>query len=146
MRQRLISGLHLGREVGTNFNLDIDLNKLPKKQREVLSIIGEDFIRSFDNKEDGYKLGGYEHCDFGWLNDKVFVLGLEPSYQWDKLLVFQFDFENKDNSAALYGTAFGPYGSSIAIKKKQLKDYKRKSKFTNFINEWYNLLKEALYE
>lgn len=139
MRQRIITETCLGRSIGTDFNLNTDLNKIPQNQKDILVKVGQDFINQFD-----CNLGGYEHCDFGWLNDEVFVLGLEPSYQWEDLLVFQFDFKNKELSRVLTGTAFGPYGTNIAMKIKVLKDYKKKSKFSNFLNKWYDLLKEKL--
>ena len=146
MRYRIgIAGaLHIGRSEGTDFSLDNELGDLNKEQEELLKEIADDFINQFDSEEKGWKLGGYDRCDFGWLNDKVFVVGLEPSYQWDRLLAFQFDFENKNTSMVLTGTAFGAYGSDIALKMKYLKDYKRKSKFANFIEKWYDTIKEKM--
>jgi hypothetical protein len=44
----------------------------------------------------------------------------------------------------LYGTAFGYYGTKIAVKTRYLKNYKRKSKFANFINKWYEKVWEVL--
>lgn len=146
MRNRIdiASMLHIGRSIGTDFSLDNELGELNESQKELLNEITCDFISQFDSEEKCYKLGGYDRCDFGWLTSKVFVVGLEPSYQWDRLLVFQFNFERKEMSAVLTGTAFGPYGTNIAMKIKCLKDYKRKTKFFNFINKWYDKIKEKL--
>ena len=141
MRYRfgIANNLYIGREIGTDFGLDNEISKFNEEQKELLNSITKDFIEQFDNK-----LGGYDRCDFGW-NDKVFEVGLEPSYMWDKLLIFRFDLENRDNSMILYGTAFGYYGTKVAVKTKYLKEYKRKSKFANFINKWYEkVLKELL--
>ena len=145
MRYRIgiANNLYIGRQIGTDFELDNEISKFNEEQKELLNSITKDFIEQFDSEEKGYKLGGYDRCDFGW-NDKVFEVGLEPSYIWDKLLIFRFDLENKDNSIVLYGTAFGYYGTKIAVKTRYLKNYKRKSKFANFINKWYEKVWEVL--
>ena len=142
MRYRIgiADAIHIGRSCGTSCGLDNDI-KLNEKQKLLLQNIADDFISQFDSAPN-YGLGGHDCCDFGWLNNHVFCVGFEPSYQWEHLLTFRFDFEDKDNSRVLTGTAFGPYGSNIAVKIKYLKDYKRKTKFTNFINKWYEQLKE----
>ena len=144
MRRRMgtADAMQIGRSIGTDFSLDNELGNISERQTRLLDEIRQDFIRQFDSEENDYGLGGYESCDFGWLNDKVFVVGLEPSYQWDNFLVFQFDFENKGTSAVLRGTAFGSYGSNTAIKMKYLKDYKRKTKYYRFIEKWYERIKE----
>lgn len=146
MRNRIgiASALHIGRSIGTDFSLDNELGELSESQKELLDEIAKDFISQFDSEEKGYKLGGYDRCDFGWLAPRVFVVGLEPSYQWDRLLVFQFDLERKEMSAILTGTSFGPYGTNIAMNIRYLKDYKRKTKFPSFINKWYDKIKEEL--
>lgn len=150
MRHRfgLASCTGLGRGPGSDFGLDNDYSGFNKEQELVLGQVAKDFITQFDSKETDYKLGGYEVCDFGWIDGARTVLGvgLEPSYQWDKMLVFQFDFEDKCNCLILTGTAFGPYGSDIALKMKYYKDYKRKSKLIKFIDKWYDKLKEVMYE
>lgn len=146
MRNRIgiASALHIGRSVGTDFSLDNELGELSESQKELLNEIAKDFISQFDSEEKGYKLGGYDRCDFGWLTTKVLVVGLEPSYRWDRLLVFQFDLENMETSAVITGTSFGPYGSQVAYKMKYLREYRRNSKFKAFIEKWYEKIKEEL--
>lgn len=130
----------LGRAIGTSFCLDNNVINMSQSQIDSLNKILKDFIYEFDS-EPNYGLGGHDTCDFGFLNDTTFCIGYEPSYQCERLLVFQFDFKNKENSVIIYGTAFGPYGSNIAAKRKYLKDYKRKSKLTEFFNKWYDEIK-----
>ena len=144
MRTRMCVGTCLGREIGTDFHLDLDIHALPKEQTDLLMRVGKDFVDTFDSEEDGWKLGGYNYCDFGWINETTFTLGFEPPYQWDRLLVFVFDFKNKENSGVMDGIAFGPYGSGIRKKFKSLAQYKRHGKRIDFINKWYYLLKEEL--
>ena len=144
MRNRIgiAASTGLGRAIGTSFGLDNEIGILSKSQTDLIYAIRNDFINEFDSEEKGYKLGGHDTCDFGWLSPTVFVCGYEASYQWERVLVFQFDFAHKEDSAIVTGTAFGPYGSDVAYTFKQLKDYKRRTKFTRFLNKWYDKLKE----
>lgn len=144
MRTRMCSGTCLGREIGTDFHLDLDIHSLPKEQTDLLMSVGKDFVDTFDTEEDGWKLGGYGTCDFGWIEEGIFVLGIEPSYMYDRCLIFQFDFDDYSNSGVLDGIAFGPYGSGIRKSFKSLAQYKRHGKRVDFINRWYDKLKEVI--
>lgn len=132
MRRRIgcASSLGIGRSIGTTFCLDNNFEGLSKKQIETLVRIEKDFCETFEK---------FEYCEFGFSCDRrILYFGVEPSYMYDKLLVFGFNFDNREESTVQYGTSFGPYGSNIAIKRKALKDYKRESVFTRFIEKWYN--------
>lgn len=144
MRERMCVGTCLGRGIGTDFHLNLDIHALPKQQFNLLMRIGKDFVETFDSEEDGWKLGGYGKCDFGWVNETNFVLGIESSYMYDRTLVFVFDFKNKKDSGVIDGIAFGPYGTGIRKSFKSLAQYKRHGKRVDFINRWYDKLKEVI--
>lgn len=88
---------------------------------------------------------GYDGFDFH-LSKTGFTFGIEPSYRLDELLIIYIDFNDKNNSYIEKGIAFGWYGSNCATKIKFYKDYKRKSKFIRFVDEWYKPLLEKLKE
>ena len=75
-----------------------------------------------------------------------FAFGIEPSYQFDELLIVYIDFYDKNNSYIERGFATGFYGSNCVSKTKFYKDYKRKSKFIRFVDEWYQPLLDKLKE
>lgn len=75
-----------------------------------------------------------------------FAFGIEPSYQFDELLIVYIDFYDKNNSYIERGLATGFYGSNCVSKTKFYKDYKRKSKFIRFVDEWYQPLLDKLKE
>lgn len=141
MRHRIgiaaCTGLGLG--PGTGFNIDnMGLEKFPS---ELLRDISNDFAAQFS-----CLAIDTEGCDFGWLTPTVFCCGFEPAYQWQRLLVFQFDFENTEKSGVAYGTAFGYYGTEIALRYKELSDYKKHGKYAKFIEKWYSELKKYVNE
>ncbi len=144
MRHRIgIAGcLGIGRSIGTDFNLDNNLGDLSKKQEKLLQKISDNYANLF--------AGMYldvNGCDFGWLNENTLTVGVEASYQYDRVLIFEFDLSNKDNCLIVSGTAFGPYGSDIAFKPtKYYKDYKRKSKYIKFIDTWYDQIEKNFKE
>jgi hypothetical protein len=70
------------------------------------------------------------------IDDESITIGFEPAYKYDKLKVLHFD-KNKDDCYYQTGIAFGYYGSGICSKTKFYRDYKKASKFKNFINKWY---------
>lgn len=71
-----------------------------------------------------------------------FAVGIEPTYMYDKLLIIKFDLTDKKNCSLTKGVAFGAYGSDKVTETRFYKDYKRKSKFTVFIDKWYKFVKE----
>lgn len=138
MRHRIGIAAHtgLGLGPGTSFNLDNEnLGMFPD---ELLKEVSDDFVSQFS-----CLAIDTEACDFGWLTPTVFCCGFEPAYQWQRLLVFQFDFKNTEKSGVAYGTAFGPYGTEIALKYKELSEYKKSGKYAKFIKKWHSKLKEA---
>lgn len=80
------------------------------------------------------------------LSEIGFLFGIEPSYQYDDVLIIGIMFSAKQNCFIERGTAFGSYGSKQLTKIKVYADYKRKSKFTKFIDKWYDPLIEKLQE
>lgn len=75
-----------------------------------------------------------------------FAFGIEPSYQFDALLIIYIDFYDKNNSYIKTGFSKGLYGLNCVSKTKFYKDYKRKSKFIRFVEEWQKPLFEELKE
>ncbi len=82
--------------------------------------------------------------DLGYdLNDSILKVGYEPNYSGERLFVITFS-PNKNECSITRGKSFGAYGSQILSKTSYYKDYKRKSKFTKFIDKWYTEYLEAL--
>lgn len=75
-----------------------------------------------------------------------FNFGIEPTYQYDKLLIIHFSFLKKEACSIERGTAFGVYGTDIRSETWFYSDYKRKSAFTSFIDEWYEPIVNELKE
>ena len=93
-----------------------------------------------------YKLfDEFNGFDFHGDRDR-FIFGIEPTYKWDKLLIIEFDFNNRENSSIKTGVAFGYYGSSCVCETKKYNEYKRRSKFVQFIDKWYDFIKEEIQE
>lgn len=80
------------------------------------------------------------------LSKTGFAFGIEPSYRYDDLFKIYIDFFDKNRSYIEKGVAFGDYGSDIVSKRKFYKDYKLKSKFVRFVDEWQKPLFEELKE
>ena len=80
------------------------------------------------------------------LSEMGFLFGIEPSYQYDDVLIIGIMFSDKKNCFIERGKAFGSYGSKQLTKIKVYADYKRQSKFTKFIDKWYEPLVEKLKE
>jgi hypothetical protein len=77
------------------------------------------------------------------IDDESITIGIEPAYQHDKLKVLHLD-KNKDECYYQTGIAFDSYGSGICSKTKFYRDYKKSSKFKNFIDRWHTLYVEAI--
>jgi hypothetical protein len=70
---------------------------------------------------------------------KEMTIGIEPAYQSEKIKIISIN-KNKNLSYILTGYAFGSYGTQIVSKKKYYSDYKNKSKFVKFVDEWHGRL------
>lgn len=91
-----------------------------------------------------YKLiNDYEGFDFHY-DEQSFIVGIEPTYMYDELLIIKFDLNNKNNSSITTGIAWGEYGTRWCAKTSAYGKYKRKSKFTAFIDKWYDFVKKTL--
>jgi hypothetical protein len=66
-------------------------------------------------------------------------VGIEPTYMYQPLKIITIS-RNKDDSTYVTGTAWGPYGSGIAKRVRRRGNYKKKSKFTKFVDEWHPFL------
>lgn len=66
-------------------------------------------------------------------------LGIEPTYQYDKLKIVTI---NKDKNYSTYATgkAWGPYGSQLVKREKMYASYKRQSAFTRFVDKWHTII------
>lgn len=77
-------------------------------------------------------------CDFDVKEDEI-LLGLEPAYYRETLKIISIN-RDKLKSYIKTGIAWGYYGSRIVSKIKYYDEYKYKSKFVKFINEWHSKL------
>lgn len=66
-------------------------------------------------------------------------IGIEPTYQHDNLKLISIN-KDKAKSYIRRGTSMGPYGSQILDKTKTYGEYKRKCKFTKFVDRWHEVL------
>lgn len=140
MRHRMgcAAATGLGRKSGTDFCLWNNKEEVKSKaQYDLLYRMANDFGKQFlDSK----------YCpDFG-IKKNWITIGVEPSYQWDYLRVIHFAPDDINKCLIEYGTAFGPYGTKVAFKQKFFSDYKRKNKYTRFINKWFKKVKAAFEE
>ena len=101
----------------------------------------QDFLADAENNFKVIK--DYEGFDFHYENN-IFVFGIEPTYQFDSLLLIAFKLKKKEDSYIKRGRAFGLYGTGVVSTVKVYKDYQRSSKFTKFIDKWADLLKKEL--
>lgn len=73
------------------------------------------------------------------ISEDVVKIGIEPAYQYDKLRIIEIN-RDKAKSSIRYGKAFGPYGSRLVGRTKLYSEYKYKSKFVKFVDEWHERL------
>jgi hypothetical protein len=76
--------------------------------------------------------------DFQVTDDAV-VIGIEPSYQYDRMLIISINKE-KNKSFMERGKAWGPYGSQVAKNTTVYADHKKKGKFVKFVDKWHQIL------
>lgn len=107
---------------------------------ELFKELKADFLKTFDS-EPNYSLGGYDDFDY-CLESFGFSCGRLPKNNWDKLLVFQFDFYHKENSEIIKGAM--AIKGELLLNRKKLSDFKNTTKYTKFLNRWYDKLKENL--
>ena len=118
-----------------NPNPPIFTNNIELKNDELWKEFLDDACQAFKIIEDLY---GFDYAyDRG-----IFRFGFEPNYQYDEYFVVSLDLRNKDNCFISKGISFGSYGSNIVCKTKKYSEYKRKSKFTTFIDKWQPLLEK----
>lgn len=67
--------------------------------------------------------------------------GIEPSYMYEELKLICID-KNKEWSRLWTGIAFGGWGSGIRSKSRRYGEYKLKSKFVRFVDEWHKKIYE----
>lgn len=87
---------------------------------------------------DTFGLEKYGYCDAGFEGDEA-RFGVEPSYKFDPLKLVIIAKE-KDDSKYITGRAIGYYGSEVQSTVKEYGDYKKKSKFTRFVDKWHDKL------
>lgn len=80
----------------------------------------------------------YEGFDYN-INPNSIMIGIEPSYQYDKLKIIKID-KDKNYSFIETGIAFGYYGSRICSTRKLYSDYKYNCKFKRFIDKYHKLI------
>lgn len=79
-----------------------------------------------------------EGFDYKIMRDQVLV-GIEPSYQFDPLKIVAIH-KDKKKSFIQTGRAWGGYGSQLSTTTKCYSEYKYKSKFVKFIDQWHDKL------
>lgn len=91
-----------------------------------------------------YKLiddwGGF---DFHY-EESAFLVGIEPTYMNDELLIIKFDLDDKNKSSITMGVALGEYGTRCDFKTYLYADCEQNSTFTDFIDRWYDFVKDNL--
>lgn len=129
MRHR-ITDLHTG--LGNPEPVKMD-NNIQLEKSEFWDNFLEDAIKTFSVIRD------YNGFDYR-IDENQFIFGIEPAYEGDDLQIIKFNFEDKNSSYIRQGHSFGAYGSNIVSKYRFYGDYKRKSKFVNFIDKWWGVL------
>lgn len=81
------------------------------------------------------KWGGVDYN----VHEDGFTFGIEPSYQYDELLIIEI-LKDKGDSWIGRGKAWGSYGSDRVMSVKYYRDYKRNGKFKKFVDKWHGKL------
>ncbi len=121
MRHRIVSG---------TFGIGNADPELLNNKGEINKEFADDAIAVYFSKEEGF--------DFQIEKDSISV-GIEPAYQYDKLKIIHIN-KDKTKSFIQRGRAWGPYGTGIAKITREYGFYKRKSKFTEFVDKWHPVL------
>lgn len=125
-----MTDLHTG--LGNSEPVKMD-NNIQLEKSEFWDNFLEDAIKTFSVIRD------YNGFDYR-IDENHFIFGIEPSYEGDDLQIIKFNFKDKNSSYIRQGHSFGAYGSNIVSKYRFYGDYKRKSKFVNFIDKWWDVL------
>lgn len=120
MRHRMVSGTGLGNPEPAQLTNKGTINKE----------FADEAIEAYFYREEGF--------DFNVSKEAV-TIGIEPSYQYDSLLIVHID-KDKSKSYIQRGKAWGPYGSQVVKSTKIYGDYKNKSKFVKFVDKWHKKL------
>lgn len=120
MRHRIVSGTGFGNPDPVILNNTGNLNK--------------EFAQAALNAY----FGKFEYFDFHIDTNEVTV-GVEPAYQYENLNIISIN-KDKNKSYTKSGKAWGPYGSGIVSNTKTYGQYKRKCKFTKFVDQWHPIL------
>jgi hypothetical protein len=107
------------------------LNNVGKKTKKHEAMF-EDAIKTFP------VLKSSEGGDYD-IRDGYVAFGYEPAYQFEDLEIICIA-KDKEDSHIQTGHAFGYYGSRIRSTIKLYKDFKRKSRFTLFVDKWHSSL------
>ena len=102
------------------------------KKTPTIEKMFEDAINSFP------VLKSVEGGDFV-IRDGYIAFGYEPAYQFEDLEIVCIA-KDKEDSHIQTGHAFGDYGSRIRSTIKLYKDFKRKSRFTIFVDKWHPVI------
>jgi len=78
---------------------------------------------------------GVDGVDFQIEEDRVSI-GIEPTYQYEKLKIITIH-KDKSKSTITDGIAWGAYGSNVVFKTRSFQDFKYRSKFVRFVEEWH---------
>ncbi len=134
MRHNIVNAMGLGNSEPCELDNNIILKKCE---------FWGNFLYALQNNFPQFTEDDYFDCH---LSNTGFAFGIEPSYQFDDLLIVYIDFYDKNNSYIKRGFATGFYGANCVSKTKFYKDYKLKSKFVRFVDEWQKPLFKELKE
>jgi hypothetical protein len=113
-----------------NNGLGANTKVLLDNKGEINKEFADAALAEYFAKEKGY--------DFQITEDSI-TIGIEPTYMFDKLKLISIN-KDKSKSYIKKGIAFGAYGSQILGKPKAYSQYKRKCKFTLFVDKWHKVL------
>ena len=102
-----------------------------KKRDALIRLVSKDCYLSFFK---GTKLD-YDGVDAQAKEYEVRI-GIEPSYMYESLKMFVIS-KTKENSYMVTGYSWGGWGTGIRSTRRYYSEYKTKSKFVRFIDNWH---------
>lgn len=116
--------------IGGNSSPEL-ISGLPTGDTKFDALINEAAKECYDTF--GFEKFGY--CEAG-IDGGEIRFGVEPAYMYEDLKLITINKE-KNESRYITGVAWGPWGSNIASNSREYGQYRRRSKFTRFVDKWH---------